>query len=33
MAALQSVEPHLLDTVVSDRDVAVIAQNYLEEAK
>ena len=30
MAALQSVEPHLLDTVVSDRDVAVIAQNHLE---
>ena len=30
MAALQSVEPHLLDTVVSDPDVAVIAQNHLE---
>ena len=30
MAALQSAEAHLLDRVVSDEEVAVIAQNHLE---
>ena len=33
MAALRSAEPHLLDTVVSDRDAAVIAQNYHQRGK